>query len=57
MVRIAIVITALLAPAGTTAVNVSVARAQGSAVERCIAKCKQGGTWKGCDKWCEDRAR
>ena len=57
MVRIVIVITALLALAGTTAINVSVARAQSSAVERCIAKCKQGGIWKTCDKWCQDRAR
>ena len=57
MVRIVIVITALLALAGTTAINVSVARAQSSAVERCIAKCKQGGIWKTYDKWCQDRAR
>jgi hypothetical protein len=63
MLRFSAVIIAVLALTGTTAINVSVANAQGSspgggsAVDRCIAKCKAGGTWKHCDKWCEDRAR
>jgi hypothetical protein len=61
MVRTYVAIVALLTLMGSTVMSASVARAQsatgGSAVDRCIAKCKQGGTWKHCDKWCEDRAR
>ena len=62
MHRISVVVIATLALIGSAVLDVSSARAQGSpaqggsAVDRCIAKCKQGGTWKHCDKWCEDRA-
>jgi hypothetical protein len=63
MIRFSAVVIALLALTATTVVGISPASAQGnsaqgaSAVDRCIAKCKAGGTWKHCDKWCEDRAR
>ena len=57
MHRIVAAIIVVLTLTGATAIGVSVASAQNSAVDRCIAKCKQGGTWKTCDKWCQDRAR
>ena len=57
MVRIAIVITAFLALAGTTAIDVSVARAQSAAFDKCMAKCKQSGITNQCPKWCENRSR
>ena len=61
MHRIAAVIITVLALTGSHVLAPSAAFAQGpsmkggSAVDRCIAKCKQQGTWKICDKWCEDR--
>ena len=57
MVRIAIVITSFLALAGTTAIDVSVARAQSSAFDKCMARCKQSGITNRCPYWCESRNR
>jgi hypothetical protein len=61
MIRISTLTVVLLTLAATAGLGASAAFAQGSsvrggsAVDRCIAKCKQQGTWKICDKWCEDR--
>jgi len=61
MHRIAAVIITVSALTGSNVLAASAAFAQGpsmkggSAVDRCIAKRKQQGTWKICDKWCEDR--
>jgi len=57
MFRISAVIIAVLTLVGTTAIDVSVASAQNSAVERCIAKCRAGGTTNRCPYWCESRYR